>query len=118
MILAPQSLSSLTLCSPFYINICSYISLFNKIIFSKAVQNTGEGNGKPLQYSCLENPMNSMKRQKDRTLKDKLPRSVGAQYATGGQWRNNSRKNEGMEPKQKHPVVYVTGDRSKVQCCK
>ena len=76
---------------------------------------TGEGNGKPLQYSCLENPMNSMKRQKDRTLKDELPRSVGAQYATGDQWRNNSRKNEGMEPKQKqHPVVDGTGDRSKV----
>ena len=62
---------------------------------------TGEGNGKPLEYSCLENPMNSMKRQKDRTLKDELPRSVGAQYATGDQWRNNSRKNEDMEPKQK-----------------
>ena len=71
---------------------------------------TGEGNGKPLQYSCLENPMNNMKRQKD-----ELPRSVGAQYATGDQWRNNSRKKEGMEPKQKqHPVVDVTGDRSKV----
>ena len=76
-------------------------------------------NGKPLQYSCLKNPMNSMKRQKDRTLKDELCRSVGAQYATGDQWRNNSRKNEGMEPKQKqHPVVDVTGDGSKVQCCK
>ena len=62
---------------------------------------TGEGNGKPLQYSCLDNPMNSMKRQKDRALKDELPRSVGAQYVTGDQWRNNSRKNEGMEPKQK-----------------
>ena len=70
---------------------------------------TGEGNGKPLQYSCLENLMNSMKRQKDRTLKDELPRSVGAQYATGDQWRNNARKNEEMEPKQKqHPVVDVT----------
>ena len=80
---------------------------------------TGEGNGKPLQYSCLENPMNNMKRQKDRTLKDELPRSVGALYATGDQGRNNSRKNEGMEPKQKqHPVVDGTGDRSKVQCCK
>ena len=79
----------------------------------------GEGNGKPLQYSCLENPMNSMKRQKERTLKDELPRSIGAQYATGDQWRNNSRKNEGMEPKQKqYPVVDVTSDRSKVQCCK
>ena len=62
---------------------------------------TGEGNGKLLQYSCLENPMNSMKRQKHRTLKDEFPRSVGAQYATGDQWRNNTRKNEGMEPKQK-----------------
>ena len=76
---------------------------------------TGEGNGKPLQYSCLENPMNSMKGQKDRTLKDELPRSVGAQYATGDQWRNNSRKNEEMKPKQKqHSVVDVTGDGSKV----
>ena len=67
---------------------------------------TGEGNGKPLQYSCLKNPMNSMKRQKDRTLKDEFPRSVALQYATGDQWRNNCRKNEGMEPKKKqHPVV-------------
>ena len=80
---------------------------------------TGEGNGKPLQYSCLENPMNSMKRQNDRTLKGELSRSVGAQYATGDQWRNNSRKNEGMEPKQKqHPVVDVTGDGRKVRCYK
>ena len=80
---------------------------------------TGEGNGKPIQHSCLENPMNSVKRQKDRTLKDELPRSVGAQNAIGDQWRNNSRKNEGMEPKQKqHPVVDGTDDRSKVQCCK
>ena len=61
---------------------------------------TGEGNGKPLQYSCLENTMNIMKKQKDRTLKGELPRSVGAQYATGDQWRNNSRKTEEMEPKQ------------------
>ena len=76
---------------------------------------TGEGNGKPLQYSWLENPMNSMKRQKDRTLKDELSRLVGAQYATGDQWRNNSRKNEEMKPKQKqHPVVDVTDDGSKV----
>ena len=76
---------------------------------------TGEGNGKPLQYSCLENLMNSMKRQKYRTQKDELPRSVGAQYAMGDHWRNNSRKNEGIEPKQKqHPVVDVTGDGSKV----
>ena len=75
----------------------------------------GEGNGKPLQYSCLENPMNSMIRQKDRTLKDELSRLVGAQYATGDQWRNNSRKNEEMDPMQKqHPVVDVTGDGSKV----
>ena len=79
---------------------------------------TGEGNGKPLQYSCRENPMNSMKRQKDRTLKDELPRSAGAQYATGDQWRNNSRKNE-TEPKQKqHAVLDVTSDGSRVQCCK
>ena len=86
---------------------------------SDKMWSTGEGNGKPLQHSCLENPMNSMKRQNDRILKEKLPRSVGAQYATGDQWRNNSRKNEGMEPKQEqHPVVYVTGDGSKVQCCK
>ena len=76
---------------------------------------TGEGNGKPLQYSCLENPMDSMKRQKDRTLKDELPRLVGAQHATGNQWRNNSRKNEEMEPKHKQqPVVNVTSDGSKV----
>ena len=82
---------------------------------SDRMWSTGEGNGKPLQYSCLENPMNSMRRQKDRTLKDELPRLVGAQYATGDQWRNNSRKNEGMEPKQKrHPVVDGTGDKSKV----
>ena len=74
-----------------------------------------EGNGKPLQYPCLENPMNSMKRQKDRTLKDELPRSVGTQYATGVQWRNKSRKNEETEPKQKqHPAVAVTGDGSQV----
>ena len=76
---------------------------------------TGEGNGKPLQYSCLENPLNSMKRQNDRTLKDELPRSVGAQYATGDQCRNYSRKNEETEPKQKHhPVVKVSSDRGKV----
>ena len=80
---------------------------------------TGEGNGKSLQYSCLENPMNSMKRQKDRTLKDELPKSVGAQYAAGQKWRNNSRKNEDTEPKQiQCPVMDVTGDRSKVRCCK
>ena len=71
---------------------------------------TGEGNGKPLQYSCLENPMNSMKRQNERILKEELLRLVGAQYAIGDEKRNNSRKNEEMEPKQKqHPVVDVTG---------
>ena len=85
---------------------------------------TGEGNGNPLQYSCLENPMNSMKRQKHRILNDELPRSVGAQYATGDQWRSNSRKNEGTEPSKKdlpikkeqkqHPVVDETGDGCKV----
>ena len=86
---------------------------------SDGMWSTGEGNGKPLQYSCLENPINSMKRQKDRTLKDELPRLVGAQYATGDQWRINSRKNEEMESKQKqHPVMDVTGDRSEVQCYK
>ena len=80
---------------------------------------TGEGIGKPLQCSCLENPMNSMKRQKDRTLKDEIPRSVGAQYATGEEWRNNSRENAEMEPNQKEcPAVDVTGDGSKVRCCK
>ena len=79
----------------------------------------GEGNGKTLQYSCLENPMNSMKRQNNRILNEELPRSVGVQYATGDQWRNNSRKNEGMESNQKqYPVVDGTGDRSKIQCCK
>ena len=82
---------------------------------SDRMWSTGEGNGKPLQYSCLENPMNSMKRQNDRIQKAELPSSVGAQYATGDQWRNNSIKNEGMEPKQKqYPVVDMTGDRSKV----
>ena len=82
---------------------------------SDKTRSTGEGNGKPLQYSCLENPMNSMKRQKERTLKDELPRPVGAQYATGEHWRNNSRKNEETEPKRKqHPVVDVTGGESKV----
>ena len=86
---------------------------------SDRMWSTGEGNGKPFQYSCLENPMNSMKRQKDRTLKDQLPRLVGVQYATRDQWRTNSRKNEKMEANQKqHPVVDVSGDGSKVQCCK
>ena len=82
---------------------------------SDRMWSTGERNAKPLQYSCLENPMNSIKKQNDRILKEELPRSVGAQYATGHQWRNNSRKNEGIEPKQKqYPVMDVTGDRSKV----
>ena len=86
---------------------------------SDRMWSTGEGNGKPLQYSCLENLMNSMKWQNDRVLKEELPRSVGAQYTTGDQWRNNSRKNEGMKPKQKqYPVVDVTGDRSKIRCFK
>ena len=77
---------------------------------------TGEGNGKPVRYSCLENPMNSMKRQNDRTLKDELPRAVGAQYAIGDQWRNNSRKNEEKEPKQKqHPLLHVIGDGNKIR---
>ena len=86
---------------------------------SDRMWSTGEGNGKPLQYSCLENPTNSMKSPSDRILKEELPRLVGAQYATVDQWRNNSRKSDGMEPKQKqYPAVDVTGDRSKVQCCK
>ena len=82
---------------------------------SDSAWSTGEGNSKPLQYSCLENPMNSMKRQNDRILKEELPRSIGAQHTSGNQWRNNSRKNEGMEPKQKqYPAGDVTGERSKV----
>ena len=76
---------------------------------------TGKGNGKPLQCSCLENPMSSMKRQYDRVPKEELPRSSGAQYATGDQRRNKYKKNEGMEPKQKqYPVLDGTGDRSKI----
>ena len=86
---------------------------------SDRMWSTGEGNGKPLQYSCLENAINSMKRQNNRILKEELSRSVGAQYATGVQRSNNSRKNEGMEPKQKQfSVVDMTGDSSKVQRCK
>ena len=82
---------------------------------SDKMWSTRERNGKSLQYSCLENPMNSMQRQKDRTLKDEFPRSVGAQYATGEQWKNNSSKNEEKEPKQnQHLVVDVSGDGSKV----
>ena len=77
---------------------------------------TGEGDGKPLQYSCLENPMNSMKKQKYMTLENELPRSVGAKNTTGDQWRNKCRKNEETKPKQKqHPVVNMTGDGSKVR---
>ena len=86
---------------------------------SDKMWSTGEGNGKPLQYSYLENPMNSTKMEKGMTLKDELPMSVGAQYATGEEWRNSSRKNEEMEPKHKQgPVVDVAGDRSKGRCCK
>ena len=86
---------------------------------SDKMWSAGEGSGKPSQYSCLEKRMNSMKRQNDTILKEELPRFIGAQYATGDQCRNNSRKNEGMEPKQKqYPVVDVTGERSKVRCCK
>ena len=86
---------------------------------SDRTRSTGEGNGKPLQYSCLENPMNSMKRQNDRISKEELPRSLGARYATGDHRRNNYRKNEGIEPKQKqYPVLDVTGGRSKIRCCK
>ena len=79
---------------------------------SDRMWSTGEENGKLLQYSCLENSMNSMEKHNDRILKEELCRSLGAQYATGDQWRNNSRKNEAMEPKQKqYPVVDVTGDK-------
>ena len=82
---------------------------------SNKILSTGEGHGKQIQYSSLENPMNSMKRQNDRILKGAFPGSVDAQYTTGDQWRNNSRKNEGMEPKHKqYPVVDVTNDRIKV----
>ena len=76
---------------------------------SDRMWSTGEGNGKSLQYSCLENLMNSMKRQNDRILKEEFPRSLGAQYATGDQWRNNSRKSEGMEPKQKNKKIKKSG---------
>ena len=89
------------------------------VVSSDKRWSTGEGHSKPLQYSCLENPMKSMKRQKDRTLKEEFPRSVGAQYATGDQWRTNSRKSEETEPKQKqYPVVDVTGDGSKSDAVK
>ena len=83
---------------------------------SDKMWSTGEENGKPVQYSRLENPTNSMKRQKDTTLKDELPRSVGTQYATGDQWRNSSRRNEEAEAKQKqHPIVDMPDDGSKVR---
>ena len=86
---------------------------------SDKMWSTGERNGKPLHYSCFENPKNSMKRQKDRTLKDEPPRLVGAQYATGEEWRNNTRKNEETEPKQKQqPAVDGTGDGSKFDAVK
>ena len=86
---------------------------------SNKMWSTGEGNDKPLQYSCLVKPMTRMKRWKNSILKDELPRWVGDQYATGDQWRTNSRKNEEMETKQKpHPFVDVTGDRSEVWCYK
>ena len=89
---------------------------------SDKMWSTGEGNGKPLQNSCFQNPMNSMKRQKDRTVKDELPRSVGAQYATGDQWRNNSRKNEEMEPNKnntplkKKKKIYIYTYISSYRC--
>ena len=86
---------------------------------SDKMWSTGKGNGKPLQYSYFENSMNRMIRQKDRALKDKLPRLVCAQYATGEQWKNNSRKNDGMEPKQRQPpIVDGTGEGSKIRCCR
>ena len=86
---------------------------------SDKTQSTGERDGKPVQYSCLENPMNSVKRQKDTTLKDELSGSKGARYATGEEWTNNSRKNEETEAKRKQcPAVDVTGDGNKVQCYK
>ena len=112
-ILAPTDLGS----SFSVLSFCLFIRVM--VESSDKKWSTGEGNGKPLQYSCIENPMNSMKRQNNRILNEELPRSVGVQYATRDQWRNNSRKNEGMEPKQKqYPAVDVTGDRSKVRCCK
>ena len=90
-------------------------ALSNSMKLSHAMWSTGEVIGKPLQYSCLKNPVNSIKRQNDRILKEESPRLVGAQYATGDQWRNNSRKNEGMDPKQnQYPAVDLTGDGSKV----
>ena len=74
---------------------------------SDKMQSTGEGNGKPFQYSCLENPINSMKRQKEKTVKDELPRLIDAQYAMGDQWRNNSRKNEETEQKNNTTQLWM-----------
>ena len=89
------------------------------VVTSDKMWSTGEVNGKPRQHSCIENPMNSMKKQKDTTLKDELSRSIDAQYATGEEQRKNSRKHEEAEPKRKqHPVVDVSSGESKVQCCK
>ena len=99
------------------ISFCLFILFMEES--SDKMWSTGEGNSKSLQYSCLENTMNSMKKQNVMTLKDELPKSVSAQNATGEQWRINSRKNKEMKPRQKqHPVADVTGDRSKVRCCK
>ena len=97
-----------------------YASKFGKLNLknSDKIWSTGEGNGKPLQYSCLENPMNGMKRQKHMTLKDELPRSVGAQYTTGEDQGHSSRRNEDAESKRKHPAVDVSGGESKVHFCK
>ena len=106
MILDPPKIKSVTvsIVSP---SICREVKRKNMV--------PGEGNDKPLQYSCLDNPLKSMKTQKYRTLKNELPRLVGAQFTTGDQWINNSRKNEAMGPKQKqHPVLDVTGDGSKL----
>ena len=98
-----------------FCEVCSAFNCsFDEFVGEKVVSPPYSSTTLPLQYSCLEYPMNSMRRQHDRILKEELPRSVGAKYATGDQWRNNSRKNEGMEPKQKNPVVDVTDDRSKV----
>ena len=116
-----SSKASILQCSVFFIVQLShpYITQDRRVMVksSDKMWSTGEENSKPLQYSCIENPMNSIKRQKVRTLKDELFRSVGAQYVTGDQWRNNSRRNEETEPKQKQHSV-VTGNGSKVQCCK
>ena len=102
------------ICQYYHINIMAFLNHMVFLTISDKTWATREGKGKPLQYSCLENPMNSMKRQKDGTLKDELW-SVGAQYATRNKWSNNSRKNEETESKRKQPpVVDVTGEGSKV----